>query len=218
MWVKLLLLLICDAAKDIARSDQMVEGQKESLENTSPAETECCKYKPRPSNQRYVRPLDDLFELIGLEDKESLKVRDRELREYRESRYDQYHNVTEGLQPSPDFPDSPLGATLEDQATNSDDEMSPEEQATGSNVQFSGEDRQWGAIPRFSQIMGSVSPQALMKTTTNVAYRSMMKIKTANVIMEGVQGSKRRSRRGDTGSQPIRNLNHGAGSEPACAI
>jgi hypothetical protein len=145
MWVKLLLLLICDAAKDISRSDQMVEGQKESLENTSPAETECRKYKPRPSNQGYVRPLDDLFELIGLEDKESLKVRDRELREYRESRYDQYHNVTEGLQPSPDFPDSPLGATLEDQATNSDDEMSPEEQATGSNVQFSGEDRAMGS-------------------------------------------------------------------------
>jgi Putative amidoligase enzyme len=42
MWVKLL-LMICEVAQDIARSDQEVAGQKESSDDILPAEKECRK-------------------------------------------------------------------------------------------------------------------------------------------------------------------------------
>jgi hypothetical protein len=95
--------------------------------------------KQLPPNLTYVHPLNDLCELTGLRDNETLKAGDTELRGYWQSRYDQYNNATEGLLSSPVVPDSPPGAVSEDQAANSDDNMKTDEQAAGGYVQFGGE-------------------------------------------------------------------------------
>lgn len=128
--------MICEVAQDVARSGQEVAGQKESSDDIPPAAKECRKYKQRPPNLTYVHPLNDLCELTGLRDNETLKAGDTELRGYWQSRYDQYNNATEGLLSSPVVPDSPPGAVSEDQAASSDDNMKPDEQAAGGNVQF----------------------------------------------------------------------------------
>ena len=138
MWVKLL-LRICGAAERIASSDQNLSGGKEALENVSPAERQRRKHKPRSSKLDHVHIMEDLFELVGLRDSETLDARDRELRNYWQSRYDRYHDATVGLQPSPDFPDSPTQAEAGEQASRSDDDADDandmEEQTTRSNVE-----------------------------------------------------------------------------------
>jgi Putative amidoligase enzyme len=102
MWVGLL-LRICDAAERIAMTDKIGPGQKSSMENISSSEKERRKYKLRPSNLTHVHTMEELFDIVGLKDIESLADRDRELRVYWQSRYDQYHDATDGLQPSPDL-------------------------------------------------------------------------------------------------------------------
>lgn len=111
MWVKLL-LKICHTAEGIARSELVIGDQTGFSEDRSPPEEERLKYKSRPANMEHIHPLEDLFELVGLTDDESLGIRDRELRNYWQSRYDQHRHATEGLQPSPDFPDSPTQAVM----------------------------------------------------------------------------------------------------------
>lgn len=102
MWVKLL-LRICDAAHRIAMTEEKKPGQTDSLENVRASEKERRKYKLRPSNLLHVHTMEDLFDLVGLIDTGSLGAKDRGLRVYWQSRHDQYHDATDGLQPSPDL-------------------------------------------------------------------------------------------------------------------
>ena len=102
MWVKLL-LRICNAAHRIAVTDDMKPGQTKSLKNFSRSEKERRKYKLRPSDLTHVHTMQELFDLIGLKDVESFGAKDRELCAYWQSRYNQYHDATDGLQPSPDL-------------------------------------------------------------------------------------------------------------------
>ncbi len=183
MWVKLL-LRICHAAQRIARTDLQVKDQKESLENIPLAEKERRKYKSRPSQVNYVHTMEEFFELVRLKDEESLEARDRELRNYWQSRYDLHHNETEGLQPSPDFPDSSSSAAVGEQTTRSDAVINAEERVMGGNSD---------AATR--------NPESRSPSTEQE--------EDGDIIMRGTESSKVRRRRREPGSRPLRRLNRG---------
>ena len=204
MWVKLV-LRICRTAERNAKTEHEAQDPGKSSKIVSPAEKERRKYKARPSDLEHVHTMDDLFELIGLEENESLDARDKELREYWQSRYNQYHDANEGLQPSPDFPDSPTVAGVTEQATGSGGNAPPQLQATGSDVgspaQRAAFQREVSDTPAFTEYRERKSPPSDENGGSSNG---------SDVVTGSGPGSRAHHRRRGNSSRLLRRLHHGS--------